>query len=76
MNKFTAAFISGIVILSAITIMANTKLMTAHKAYKGARAITKCGDCHNNTTKLEKKKGQNYKALFKTASCAGQGCHK
>ena len=40
------------------------------------RMRTKCADCHNDTTKLEKKKGADYKALLKTPSCAGQGCHK
>jgi hypothetical protein len=76
MKKFVAFLVSGIVLLSAISLMANAKLFSAHKGYTGFKAITKCNDCHNDTTKLEKKKGQNFKGILKSASCAGKGCHK
>jgi hypothetical protein len=76
MKKFVAFLVSGIVLLSAISLIANAKIFSAHKAYQGFKAITRCADCHNDETKLEKKKGQDYKGILKTASCAGKGCHK
>ena len=76
MNKLFAAVISGVLVLSAASLMANSKLLKAHKGYKGAKTISKCADCHNETTKLERKKGQDYKAIQTTSSCAGAGCHK
>ncbi len=75
MKKITALLITGIFLFTAASLMANVKLQNAHKAYKGAITITKCADCHNDKTKLEKKKGQNFKHLYKTPSCAGKGCH-
>ncbi|HRZ27823.1 MAG TPA: hypothetical protein P5346_15790 [Spirochaetota bacterium] len=76
MKKVTIALVCGMFVFTAAALFANAKLQTAHKGYKGFKAITKCADCHNDTTKLEKKKGADYKALLKTPSCAGQGCHK
>jgi hypothetical protein len=76
MRKITAALIFAMVVFSAASLFANAKLLTAHKGYKGFKAITKCADCHNDATKLEKKKGIDYKATLKTPNCSGQGCHK
>ncbi|PKL35419.1 MAG: hypothetical protein CVV44_21675 [Spirochaetae bacterium HGW-Spirochaetae-1] len=76
MKKGIVVLTSCIFLFAAVSLFANGKLMTAHKNYKGFKVIAKCTDCHNTTTKLEKKKGQDFKALLKTANCAGAGCHK
>ncbi len=79
MKKVKIASLSAFVLVafSASMLFANPKLLTQHKAVTGAdKKIASCNDCHNAKTRLEKKKGQNYKALFKTASCAAKGCHK
>jgi hypothetical protein len=70
---FAFVFIS----FSVASVFANAKLLTQHKAVtNGAKKITTCNDCHNPTTKIDKKKGANYKPVLKTKSCAGKGCHK
>jgi len=76
MKKLFMATILGIFVLTGMSVMANSKLMMSHKKIKGAIQIAKCTDCHNAVTKIEKKKGQDYKAVLKTPSCAGAGCHK
>ncbi len=62
---------------ASVALFANAKLLKQHKEVKGAaKKIATCNDCHNTKTKLEKKKGKNFKALYKTNSCNGAGCHK
>lgn len=62
---------------SIVSLNANAKFLAQHKAITdGAKKITTCNDCHNATTKIEKKKGTAYKPVLKSKSCAGKGCHK
>jgi len=76
-NAVTVFITFVFVSLSVVSLYANAKLLTQHKAVTdGAKKITSCNDCHNATTKVEKKKGINYKPVLKTKSCAGKGCHK
>ena len=76
MKKVFVLGVVGTFLLATVSLQANTKLMKLHKEVKGGIAITKCTDCHNDKTKLEKKKGADYKALLKTPDCSAQGCHK
>lgn len=76
MKKLLVAGVVGVFFMSAVALQANSKLLKSHKEVKGAITISKCADCHNDKTKLEKKKGVDYKALLKTPNCAGAGCHK
>jgi hypothetical protein len=70
---FTLVFVS----FTVASVFANAKLLTQHKAIaNGAKKITNCNDCHNTTTKIDKKKGAAYKPVLKSKSCAGKGCHK
>ena len=70
---FTIVFIS----FAVASVFANAKLMSQHKAVgNGFKKIASCNDCHNPTTKIDKKKGTAYKPVLKTKSCAGKGCHK
>lgn len=76
MKKVLVAAVAGAFLLTAVSLQANTKLLKAHKEVKGKITIAKCADCHNDKTKLEKKKGLDFKALLKTPNCAAEGCHK
>ena len=79
MKKFILISLSAfmLITLNNLNLYSNVKILQQHKAITDtSKKISSCNDCHNTTTKLEKKKGANYKALYKTASCAGKGCHK
>jgi hypothetical protein len=75
MKKLITVLFAGAVVFSTLSLVANVDIFKKHKDLNGAVKIKSCNDCHNATTKLEKKKGQNYKALWKTRSCTGKGCH-
>lgn len=66
------------IILSSSVLLANVTIFSKHKVLKkdGQSVVKGCSYCHNSSTGLEKKKGQNYKSLYKQPTCAGAGCHK
>jgi cytochrome c2 len=66
------------IILSTSALLANVTIFSKHKVLKkdGQSVVKSCSYCHNSSTGLEKKKGQNYKSLYKKPTCAGAGCHK
>ncbi|MBN1496811.1 MAG: hypothetical protein JXA07_08590 [Spirochaetes bacterium] len=79
MRKFYL-FCSALVIVvafSAASIMANPAIMKKHAGKKKDGKSVNCGYCHTaaNGAKIEKKKGQNLKALEKHPTCVGAGCH-
>ena len=61
-----------------ISVYGNVDIFNQHKTFKskGKILITSCKSCHNNDTKLDQKKGRDYKKLYKTRSCKAPGCHK
>jgi len=75
-TALVSASVFVIVAFTVVSLFANAKILKQHKEVKASKTVTKCADCHNDVTKLEKKKGTNYKPLYKTKSCSGDGCHK
>ena len=75
MKKWFIGMITMSVLASSVLI-ADPKMNKAHKAKVKDGAKVNCTYCHNSPGNIPKKRGQDIKALYKTKTCAGQGCHK
>jgi hypothetical protein len=68
----------GIIItamLAGWNLAANGKNNKAHLKFTGQNnAKINCVYCHT-TNKIQKKKGADLNALYKTPACAGEKCH-
>ena len=75
MKRYIAAIIS-ITVLVGSFLAADPKMNKAHKGMTKDGVKVNCNYCHKSPGNIPKKKGQDIKALYKTKTCAGEGCHK
>ena len=77
MRKFQMFFAALLVIaaFSVANLMANPAIMKKHAGKSKGDKKVNCAYCHN-TAKIEKKAGQDVKALEKNPACLGSGCHQ
>lgn len=77
MRKFYmfSATLLVIAAFSVASLMANPEIMKKHAGKSKGGKNVNCIYCHT-TAKIEKKAGQNKKALEKKPECLGSGCHK
>ena len=77
MRKFYL-FSTALLIITAFTaanLMANPEIMKKHAGKQKDGKNVNCAYCHTGA-KIEKKGGQDHKALEKKPQCQGSGCHQ
>jgi len=77
MRKFYvfSAVMALVMAFAVSNVIANPKIQQQHAGKKKDGKAVNCGYCHT-ANKIEKKKGQNVKALEKKPACLGAGCHQ
>ncbi len=77
MRKFYifSAVMALVMAFAVSNVMGNPEIQKKHSGKKKGDKAINCGYCHT-ANKIEKKKGQNVKALEKAPACLGPGCHK
>lgn len=72
--KYVIGIVS-VTILASSLLSADPKMNKVHRGMMRDGVKVNCNYCHKTPGNLPKKKGQDINALYKSKTCAGEGCH-